>query len=78
MFFNLKCCVVQHECVASVVACAAHCAACTVAGQCTSGQCQVGWMDGASSDCIGEYILSTTTTTNRILYPTFQVYQLEL
>lgn len=42
-------------CIVNVVACAAHCTTCTVAGQCTSGQCEAGWMDGTNNDCVRKY-----------------------
>ena len=34
------------------VACAANCNSCTVAGQCTSGQCATGYKDGTSNNCV--------------------------
>ena len=44
-----------------VVACAPHCTACTVTSQCTSGRCEVGWMDGPNNDCVRAYCLRVTT-----------------
>ena len=33
-------------------ACAANCLSCTVVGQCTSGQCSLGFMSGTNNDCV--------------------------
>jgi hypothetical protein len=43
--------------VAFIAACAANCKQCTVAGQCTAGQCKEGYKDGTANDCVGAYIL---------------------